>query len=77
VDHSEGKDGERTVAIPGFENGRPRLCRLRTTLFWPQWQVLICTDRMSSFMGPGKPSSPVTTLSNCTSLLHGGLLKGE
>jgi hypothetical protein len=28
------------------------------------------TDRMLGFMGPDKPSSFVTTLSNCTSLLH-------
>jgi hypothetical protein len=32
---------------------------------------------MLDFMRPGKPSSPVTTLSNCTSLLQGGLLEGE
>jgi hypothetical protein len=30
-------------------------------------------DRMSGFMGSGKPSSLVTTLSNCRSLLQGGL----
>jgi hypothetical protein len=29
------------------------------------------------FMGSGKPSSPVTTLSNRTSLLQGVLLEGE
>jgi hypothetical protein len=34
---------------------------------------LICIDRMSDFMGPGKLSSLVTTLSNRTSLLQGGL----
>jgi hypothetical protein len=28
-------------------------------------------------MGPGKPSSLVTTLSNCTFLLWGGLVEGE
>jgi hypothetical protein len=32
------------------------------------------TDRMLGFMGPDKPSSFVTTLSNCTSLLHVVLL---
>jgi hypothetical protein len=32
---------------------------------------------MPGFMGPSKLSSPVTTLSNRTSLLHGGLLEGE
>jgi hypothetical protein len=39
---------------------------LRTMLFWPRWQALICTGHMLGFMGPDKPSSPVTTLSNCT-----------
>jgi hypothetical protein len=29
------------------------------------------------FMGLGKPSSSVTTLLNCLSLLRGGLLEGE
>jgi hypothetical protein len=29
----------------------------------------LCTDRMLGFMGPGKPSSPVTTLLNRTSVL--------
>jgi hypothetical protein len=32
---------------------------------------------MSGFMGPGKPSSLVTTLSNHTSLLQGSLLERE
>jgi hypothetical protein len=32
---------------------------------------------MPDFMGPGKPISLVTTLSNLTSLLRGGLLEGE
>jgi hypothetical protein len=32
---------------------------------------------MSGFMGPGKPSSLVTTLLNLTSLLQGGLVEGE
>jgi hypothetical protein len=39
----------------------------RFDLYWPH----------VGFMGTGKPSSPVTTLSNRTSLLHGGLLEGE
>jgi hypothetical protein len=77
VDHSEGKGGERVVAIPRFQGVSPRLCRLRTASIWPRWQALICTDHMSGFMGPDKPSSPVTTLSNRTSLLRGGLLEGE
>jgi hypothetical protein len=36
-------------------------------LYWPH----------VGFIGPGKPSSLVTTLSNYTSLLQGGLWKGE
>jgi hypothetical protein len=32
---------------------------------------------MSSFMGPGKPNSLVTILSNRTSLLQGGLVEGK
>jgi hypothetical protein len=67
VVHSEGKDEERTMAIPRFQGGSPRLYQLRIASFWPQCQALICTGRMSDFMGPGKPSSPITTLSNCTS----------
>jgi hypothetical protein len=45
------------VAISRFQGGSPRLCRLRTAPFWPRWQALICTDHMSDFMGPDKPSS--------------------
>jgi hypothetical protein len=40
-------------------------------------QALICTDRMSGFMGLGKHSSLVTTLLNRTSLLQGGLQEEE
>jgi hypothetical protein len=32
---------------------------------------------MSGFMGPGKPSSLVTALSNHPSMLQGGLLEGR
>jgi hypothetical protein len=35
--HSEGKGGERAMAIPRFQGGSPRLCELRTTPFWPRW----------------------------------------
>jgi hypothetical protein len=66
---SEGKDEERAVAIPRFQGGSPRLCRLRIMSFWPRWQALICTDHISGFMGPGKHSSPATTLSNYATLL--------
>jgi hypothetical protein len=57
--------------------GSPRPCWLRTASFWPRWQALICTGRMSGFMGPDKPSSLVTTSSNHTSLLWGALLEGQ
>jgi hypothetical protein len=60
-----------------LHSGSPRPCRLRTVSFWPRWQALICTGRMSGFMGPSKPSSPVNTSSNRTSLLRGDLLEGE
>jgi hypothetical protein len=77
VQHSEGKGGEWAVEILRFQDGSPHLCRLRTTSVEPDGQALICTAHMSSFMGPGKPSSLVTTLLNRTSLLRGGLLEGE
>jgi hypothetical protein len=77
VEHSEGMDEEGAVAIPRFLGGRPCLCRLRTMSFWPQWQALICTDRMPGFMRANKPSNPVTTLPNHLTLLRGGLLEGE
>jgi hypothetical protein len=70
-------DKERFVAIPRFQGGSLRLCRLRTVSFWSWWQILICTGCMSGFMGPDKPSSLGTTLSNRPSLLRGGLLEGE
>jgi hypothetical protein len=30
----------------------------------------LCTDLISGFMGPGKPSSPVITSPNCTPALR-------
>jgi hypothetical protein len=33
--HSEEKGGERVVAILRFQGCSPRLCQLRTALFWP------------------------------------------
>jgi hypothetical protein len=77
VEHSEGKDGERLVAIPRFQGGSPCLCQLWTTSFWPRWQALTCTGHMSGFMGPNKLSSLVTTLLNCPSLFQCGSLEGE
>jgi hypothetical protein len=38
---------------------------------------LSCTEHMLGFMGPGKPSSLVTTLLNRNSLLQGDLLEGN
>jgi hypothetical protein len=60
-----------------FQGGSPRLSQLRTVSFWPRWQVLICTNHLSGFMGPSKPSSPIPTLSNRPSLFWGGLLEVE
>jgi hypothetical protein len=76
VEHSKGNDGESAVAILRFLCGSPRSCRLRTVLFWSQWQALSCvltTNRV--FLGPGTPSSPVTTLPNrtpCRKVVVGG-----
>jgi hypothetical protein len=39
-------------------------------------KLWFCTDCMLGFMGSGKPSSLVITLSNRTSLLRGGLMEG-
>jgi hypothetical protein len=77
VEHTKRKGGELAVDIPRFQSGSPCLCQLRTTSFWPRWTSFICTDCMSGFMGHGKPSSLVTTLSNHTSLLQGGLVEGK
>jgi hypothetical protein len=77
VEHSEGKNEERAMAILRLLGCSPRLCCLRATSFWPRWQALISTDHWLGFMGPGKPSSLVTTLLNRPSLLQGGLLEGE
>jgi hypothetical protein len=77
VDHSEGKGGERVMAILRFQGGSPHLCRLRTTSFWPQRTSFDLYWPNVRFMGPSKPSSPVTTVSNYTSQLRGGLLEGE
>jgi hypothetical protein len=58
------------VAILRFQCCSPRLCRLRTTPFWTRWQVLSCVlTTCQIFMGPGKPSSPVTTSPNHTPCL--------
>jgi hypothetical protein len=58
MEHSEGKGGESDVAIMGFLCGSPCLCRLRTALFCPRWQVLSCVlTARRAFMGPNKLSS--------------------
>jgi hypothetical protein len=70
VEHSEGKGGESVVAIPRFLCDSPHPCRLRTTSFWSRWQVLSCVlTTCRGFMGPSKPSSPVTTSPNHTPCL--------
>jgi hypothetical protein len=70
VEHSEGKGGKSAMAIPRFLCGRLRPCRLRTAPFWPRWQALCCVlTTCPIFMGPGKPSSPITTLPNHTPCL--------
>jgi hypothetical protein len=53
------------------------MCRLRTASFWTRWQGLIYTNCMLGFIGLDKPSRSITTSSNRTSLLRGGLLEGE
>jgi hypothetical protein len=45
--------------------------------FGPDCNLWLVLATCRGFMGPGKPSSLVTTLSNHTSLLWGGLLEGE
>jgi hypothetical protein len=50
VDHLEGKGRERAMVIPRFQGGSP--CMLKTASFWPRWQALTCTDRMSCLWGP-------------------------
>jgi hypothetical protein len=58
VEHSEGRDGESVVAILRFLCGSPCPCWLRTTPFWPRWQVLSCVLTVCRvFMGPDKLSS--------------------
>jgi hypothetical protein len=57
VEHSKGKGGKSVVAIPRFLCGSPRPCRLSTAPFWLRWSFELCTDYMSGFMGPDKPSS--------------------
>jgi hypothetical protein len=37
MEHIEGMGGEWVMAILRFQDGSPRLCRLRTASFWPWW----------------------------------------
>jgi hypothetical protein len=69
--------GEGVVSILRFQGGSPRLCWLKTASFWPRWARFDLYWPYVRFTGPGKPSSPVTTLSNRHSLLWDGLLEGE
>jgi hypothetical protein len=77
VEDSEGKSGERPWLFPGSKVVAPACVDSGPCRFGPDGQALICADHMLGFMGPGKPSSPTTTLSNHTSLLQGGLWEGE
>jgi hypothetical protein len=77
MEHSEGKGGERVVAILRSLGGSPLLCRLRTASFLAPMASFDLYWPHIGFYGARKPSSPVTTLSNRTSLLRGGLLEGE
>jgi hypothetical protein len=72
VEHSEGKDRESAMAILRFLYGSPR--PFDRTVLAPMASLELCTDRMSDFMGPISRVAFVTTLSNCTSLLHVVLL---
>jgi hypothetical protein len=65
------------VAILRFLSRSPHLCRFRTGRFCPDGKPWFILATCQVFLGPGKPSSPITTLSNCHSLLQGGLLEGE
>jgi hypothetical protein len=70
VEYSEGKDGESVVHILRFLCGSPCPCRLRTVPFFATMVSLeLCTDHISDFMGPDKPSRPITTLPNRTPCL--------
>jgi hypothetical protein len=65
------------MAILRFQGGSSHLCQLRTASFWPWWTSFDLYWPHVGFMEPDKSSSPVTTLSNHTSPLWGGLLEGE
>jgi hypothetical protein len=70
MEHSEGNDGESTVAILRFPCGSPRPCLLRTTLFWPKWQALSCILTACRILwGFINRVAFVTNMSNNTSLL--------
>jgi hypothetical protein len=82
VEHSEGKGGESDVAIMGFLCGSPCLCRLRTALFCPRWQVLSCVlTARRAFMGPNKLSSFCNYFvephlpASCNAFTYGGRMR--
>jgi hypothetical protein len=77
MEHLEGKGEEPVLAITRFQDGSPCLSRLRTTLFWPWWASFDLYWLHVGFLGPDKPSSLLTALSNCPSLLRHGLVEGE
>jgi hypothetical protein len=81
VEHSEGKGWERVVAIPMFERGTPRMCRLRTASFWPRWKSFdvrfyggvssnSATVEDSKFAGPHKSRMRKYIINACSSRLN-------
>jgi hypothetical protein len=75
VEPSEGKGGKSDVAILRFLCGSPHPRRLRTTSFWPRWQVLSCVLTACQVLwGPISRVAFVTTMSNHTSQLRVVLL---
>jgi hypothetical protein len=75
VEHSEGKGGESDVAILRFLCGSPHSCRLSTMPFWPRWKALSCVQTACRVLWEAiSRVAFVTTISNCTSLLHVVLL---
>jgi hypothetical protein len=52
VDHSEGKGGERAVAILRFQGVSPTCVDYGPHHFSPDGQASICTDRMLGLWGP-------------------------
>jgi hypothetical protein len=80
----EGKGGESVVAILRLQGCSPRLCRLRTALFWPRWQALSCVLTACQILwGPISRVAFVTTMSNhtfpasCGAFTFGGKMRAR